>query len=93
MPVFQRDLILQEALVGEFQNAFVPSSPLHVSRKLVVDLQDLTQDVVAVDLDVVVAVADLDIGHRVVDLDLAGHRVGVVDLDLGHRVGVVDEVK
>ena len=81
MPVFRHNLLLQvqAARVEDFQ-AFVLSSPLHVSRQLVVHLQDLAEDVV-VDLDVVVAVVDLDAGHR------------VVDLDLGHRLGVVDEVK
>ena len=79
LPVFHHNLILlqvQAACVEDFQTS-VPSSPLHVSRQLVVHLQDLTEDVVAVDIDVVVAVVDLD----------------AVDLDLGHRLGVVDEVK
>ena len=81
MPVFHHDLLLhvQAARVEDLQ-AFVLSSPLHVSRQLVVHLEDLAEDVL-VDLDVVVAVVDLEAGHR------------VVDVDLGHRVGVVDEVK
>ena len=92
LPVLHRNFILQTDTLVEKSQTFVPSFvPLHVFRQLAVHLQDLTQDVVAVDLDVVVAVADLDLaGHRVVDLHLGHH---VVDLHLGHLVGVADEVK
>ena len=92
LPVLHHYFILQTDALVEKSQTFVPSFvPLHVSRQLTVHLQDLTQDVVAVDLDVVVAVADLDLaGYRVVDLHLGHH---VVDLHLGHLVGVADEVK
>ena len=98
LPVLHHYFILQTDTLVEKSQTFVPSFvPLHVSRQLAVHLQDLTQDVVAVDLDVVVAVANLDLaGHRVVDLHLGHH---VVDLHLGHlvgdlhHIGVADEVK